>query len=35
MTVYIDDMYKNPIGEFRGMKMSHMIADSTRSLLYV
>ena len=27
MTVYIDDMYLYAIGEFRGMRMSHMIAD--------
>ncbi len=27
MTVYIDDMYRQSIGEFRGMRMSHMIAD--------
>lgn len=33
MAVYVDDMYKNPIGEFRRMKMSHMIADSTKELL--
>jgi hypothetical protein len=33
MAVYIDDMYKTPIGTFRGMKMSHMIADSTEELL--
>ncbi len=33
MTVYVDDMYKNPMGGFRGMKMSHMIADSTEELL--
>jgi hypothetical protein len=33
MAVYVDDMYKNPIGEFGRMKMSHMIADSTEELL--
>ena len=33
MAVYVDDMYKSPIGEFGGMKMSHMIADSTNELL--
>lgn len=27
MTVYIDDMFRYPMGEFRRMKMSHMIAD--------
>lgn len=33
MSVYVDDMYKYPIGEFRSMKMSHMVADSTEELL--
>lgn len=33
MTVYVDDMYKNPMGQFGRMKMSHMIADSTEELL--
>ena len=33
MAVYVDDMYKYPLGEYRGMKMSHMIADSTEELL--
>lgn len=33
MTVYVDDMYRTPIGLFRHMKMSHMIADSTDELL--
>lgn len=33
MAVYVDDMYKSPVGEYRGMKMSHMIADSTKELL--
>lgn len=32
MTVYIDDMYLYPMGQFRGMKMSHMIADSEDEL---
>lgn len=32
MTVYIDDMYKYPMGQFRRMKMSHMIADSDDEL---
>ena len=27
MTVFIDDMYRYAIGQFRGMRMSHMIAD--------
>lgn len=33
MAVYVDDMYKNPIGEFGNMKMSHMAADTTEELL--
>jgi hypothetical protein len=32
MTVYIDDMYRYAIGEFRGMRMSHMIADGDEEL---
>lgn len=31
--VYVDDMYKSPIGQFGRMKMSHMIADSQKELL--
>lgn len=31
--VYIDDMYKSPIGQFGRMKMSHMAADTTEELL--
>lgn len=31
--VYVDDMYKYPVGNYRGMKMSHMIADSKKELL--
>lgn len=33
MTVYVDDMYKYPIGQFRRMKMSHLLADSPAELL--
>jgi hypothetical protein len=33
MAVYVDDMYTIPLGEFRGMKMSHMIADTREELL--
>lgn len=33
MTVYVDDMYQSPMGEFRRMKMSHMIADSHEELV--
>lgn len=32
MTVYIDDMYRYRIGRFRGMRMSHMIADTEAEL---
>ena len=32
MTVYVDDMHLYPIGNYRGMKMSHMIADSDEEL---
>ena len=32
MTVYIDDMYRYAMGEFRGMRMSHMIADHDEDL---
>lgn len=33
MAVYVDDMYKTPIGNYRGMKMSHLIADTREELL--
>ncbi|KVX33436.1 hypothetical protein WT32_02510 [Burkholderia anthina] len=38
MTVYVDDMYRHPIGEFktasgRVYKMSHLIADTSDELL--
>lgn len=32
MTVYVDDMYKSPMGQYRGMCMSHMIADTEAEL---
>jgi hypothetical protein len=32
MTVYVDDMHNYPMGRFRGMKMSHMIADTEEEL---
>jgi hypothetical protein len=32
MAVYIDDMYRYAIGQFRGMHMSHMIADTPEEL---
>jgi Protein of unknown function (DUF4031) len=33
MACYVDDMYKYPIGQYRNMKMSHLIADTTEELL--
>ncbi len=33
MAVYVDDMYKNPVGNYRGMRMSHLIADTHQELL--
>lgn len=33
MTVYVDDMHLTPLGQYRGMKMFHMVADSTNELL--
>lgn len=33
MTVYVDDMYKYPMGQFGRMKMSHMVADTVEELL--
>lgn len=33
MAVYVDDMYTIPLGDYRGMKMSHLIADSKKELL--
>ena len=33
MAVYVDDMYKFKMGEYKGMKMSHMIADTKEELL--
>lgn len=33
MTVYVDDMYKSPMGRFGRMKMSHMVADTIEELL--
>jgi hypothetical protein len=32
MTVYVDDMHKYPMGQFRRMKMSHMIGDTEEEL---
>lgn len=32
MTVYVDDMYLSPMGQFKRMKISHMIADSLEEL---
>ncbi|MGX0136336.1 DUF4031 domain-containing protein [Cupriavidus metallidurans] len=33
MTVYVDDMYLYPVGQFGRMKMSHCIADTQDELL--
>lgn len=30
--VYVDDMHERPMGQFRRMKMSHMIADTEAEL---
>ncbi len=32
MAVFVDDMHLDPMGSFRGMKMSHMLADSDDEL---
>lgn len=32
MAVYVDDMYTVPMGQFRRMKMSHLIADTDEEL---
>lgn len=32
MTVYVDDMYLSPMGQFGRMKMSHLIADTDEEL---
>jgi hypothetical protein len=32
VTVYVDDMYRLPMGQFRGMSMSHMIATTDDEL---
>lgn len=33
MTVYVDDMYKVPMGKFGRLKMSHMMADTSEELM--
>ena len=33
MAVYVDDMFRSKMGEFRGMKMSHMMADTHEELM--
>lgn len=32
MSVYVDDMWRYPMGQFGRMKMSHMIADTEAEL---
>lgn len=32
MAVYVDDMHTDAMGQYRGMKMSHMIADTDEEL---
>lgn len=32
MTVYVDDMFLYPMGRYRRMKMSHIIADTEQEL---
>lgn len=32
MAVYVDDMHLSEMGQYRGMKMCHMIADSDEEL---
>lgn len=32
MTVFVDDMYLYPMGQFGRMKMSHMMADADEEL---
>jgi hypothetical protein len=32
MVVYVDDMYRYPMGQFGRMRMSHMIADTEEEL---
>ncbi|MBE9603457.1 DUF4031 domain-containing protein [Acetobacteraceae bacterium H6797] len=32
MTVYVDDMHRSALGAFKGMRMSHMIADDEAEL---
>lgn len=32
MTVYVDDMHASEMGQYRRMKMSHMIADTEEEL---
>lgn len=32
MTVFVDDMFSKPMGRFRRMNMSHMVADTEEEL---
>ena len=33
MTVFVDDMYRDRLGQYQGMKMSHMLADTESELI--
>ena len=33
MTVYVDDMYRYPMGRYGRLRMSHLMADTTGELL--
>lgn len=33
MTVYVDDMFQAPLGQYGRMKMSHLIADTHEELM--
>lgn len=33
MAVYVDNMYTTSLGNYKGMKMSHMMADTNQELL--
>lgn len=33
MSVFVDDMYRSPLGRYGRLRMSHMIADTTDELM--